>query len=117
QEKYDMAAGEFRDAKTRLKGELEGLAQKLDAFLAVGYGRSPKDDAAYKEWLNSHQPFHWFAEFYGILHRGGFDVIIGNPPYVGYKEVCSCYTVQNVTTAECSNLFAFVLERCTKLTR
>ena len=44
------------------------------------------DSAAYEKWLKSHQPFHWFVEFYGIMQSGGFDVIIGNPPYVG---ICS----------------------------
>ena len=42
---------------------------------------------AYQEWLKSHQPFHWFVEFYGMMQQGGFDVIIGNPPYVEYSKV------------------------------
>ena len=67
--------------------------------------------------MKSHQPFHWFIQFYGILSSGGFDVVIGNPPYVEYKDVCKAYQIQNFTTKECSNLFAFVLERCTKLSR
>ena len=29
-----------------------------------------------------HRPFHWFAEFYGIMTSHGFDVVLGNPPYV-----------------------------------
>jgi len=37
----------------------------------------------YDRWLAKHQPFHWFAEFYEIIHgKGGFDVVIGNPPYI-----------------------------------
>ena len=49
----------------------------------------------YQRWLTSHKPFHWFVEFYGILEKdesdvskkGGFDVIIGNPPYVESRSV------------------------------
>ena len=40
-----------------------------------------------KQWLSSHKPFHWFIEFYGILKNGGFDVIIGNPPYLELQQV------------------------------
>ncbi|MFX1536036.1 MAG: Eco57I restriction-modification methylase domain-containing protein [Promethearchaeota archaeon] len=28
------------------------------------------------------QPFHWVMEFSDILSEGGFDIVIGNPPYV-----------------------------------
>ena len=41
----------------------------------------------YERWRKSHKPFHWFAEFYGIHKAGGFDIIIGNPPYVEYSKV------------------------------
>ncbi len=44
----------------------------------------------YDKWLKSHQPFNWIAEFYDIIHgNGGFDVIIGNPPYIIRKTKCS----------------------------
>ena len=46
------------------------------------------------------------------MKRGGFDVIIGNPPYVEYKDVRSTYQVVGSSMAECGNLFAYVLERC-----
>ena len=43
-------------------------------------------DEKFAQWQKSHQPFHWWIEFYGIMKRGGFDVIIGNPPYVEYEQ-------------------------------
>jgi len=49
----------------------------------------------YEKWLATHQPFHWFVEFYGIMKDGGFDVIIGNPPYVEYSKVRNMYTVKD----------------------
>ena len=30
------------------------------------------------------KPFNWEQEFKDIMARGGFDVVIGNPPYVGF---------------------------------
>ena len=38
---------------------------------------------AYKQWRTSHQPFHWFVEFYDIMQKGGFDVIVGKPAVCG----------------------------------
>ena len=51
-----------------------------------------------------------------MVHGGGFDVIIGNPPYVEYKDVRGQYTVKDFVTEDCKNLFAYVLERSARLT-
>ncbi|MBD2122465.1 Eco57I restriction-modification methylase domain-containing protein [Trichocoleus sp. FACHB-262] len=33
--------------------------------------------------INSNQAFNWQEEFPEVMQAGGFDVVIGNPPYVG----------------------------------
>ena len=56
---------------------------------ATGFNPTPLEaffDGKFKQWQESHQPFHWWIEFYGIM-KGGFDVIIGNPPYVEWSRV------------------------------
>ena len=73
------------------------------------------DESEYVAWRASHQPFHWFVEFYGIMSKGGFDVVIGNPPFVEYKTVSAVYQVRNLGTFSCGNLYAFVTERSTAL--
>ena len=66
----------------------------------------------YEGWLKSHQPFHWLAEFYQIIKgNGGFDVIIGNPPYVEYSSVRNTYKVENYRCLASGNLYSFVIER------
>jgi hypothetical protein len=35
--------------------------------------------------------FHWFLEFPEIMERGGFDCILGNPPYLGDKGLSGTY--------------------------
>ncbi|WP_260472456.1 Eco57I restriction-modification methylase domain-containing protein [Chlorobium phaeovibrioides] len=35
--------------------------------------------------------FHWFLEFPEIIENGGFDCILGNPPYLGRKNLSSTY--------------------------
>ncbi|MBT3193700.1 MAG: SAM-dependent methyltransferase, partial [Verrucomicrobia bacterium] len=74
-------------AKKTLQGKLNALEGKLNHYLAVDYGVDPKKEDAYRSFLESHQPFHWFIEFYGIMKSGGFDVIIGNPPYLEKGQV------------------------------
>ena len=58
-----------------------------------------------------HQPFHWFANFPAAMARGGFDIIIGNPPYVEYSKVRQVYQVYGYETESCGNLYAAVIER------
>ena len=50
------------------------------------------------------------------MHKGGFDVVIGNPPYVEYSKVKNDYTIKNYATESCGNLYAYMLERCKTLT-
>jgi hypothetical protein len=45
------------------------------------------------------------------MARGGFDVIIGNPPYVEWKDVKQ-YSVLNYLSFECGDLYAVCVERC-----
>jgi len=35
--------------------------------------------------------FHWFLEFPDIIARGGFDCILGNPPYLGGQALSGTY--------------------------
>jgi len=102
--------------KLRVRERLTGLEDELNKALAGKYGiNAEKNRGAYEKWLASHQPFHWFVEYYGIMTSGGFDVIIGNPPYVEYKDIKSQYLLLGYKTETCSNLYVFVLERCIEL--
>jgi len=39
-----------------------------------------------KNWQEK-KPFNWKQEFSGIMSKGGFDVVIGNPPYVRIQSL------------------------------
>jgi len=97
--------------KKELQKRLRALEEELNLYLAGEYGVKVKDESAYDKWLKSHQPFHWFVQFYGIINNGGFDVIIGNPPYVSAAKVRKAYTVKSLATADCSDIYAWVMER------
>ena len=101
--------------KLELQKRLKALEDELNRHLAGEYGVKVSDKAAYAKWVKSHQPFHWFIQFYGILNGGGFDVIIGNPPYVEYAEVSKDYTLRSAEMAELGNLHAMATLRSLSL--
>ena len=107
---HGMDASEFAVAKLELRERLDALRAELDRHLATGeYGVREDDEKAYKQWRTCHQPFHWFVEFYGIMHEGGFDVIVGNPPYLETKEVS--YSIRYFATESSRAIHAMCVER------
>lgn len=107
----DMQA--FKEAKKELNDRLsvlnDTLNHKLHTSLTGG-------NVPYEKWLESHQPFHWLAEYYNIIHgNGGFDVIIGNPPYVEYKSGDVSYKLDHLKSCECGNLYGNCIERGVQL--
>jgi hypothetical protein len=103
--------------KKKLRSRLASLEDELNHYLASEYDIDPTQKDRYQEWLTSHKPFHWFIDFYGIMKSGGFDVIIGNPPYVVYPSANVHYDIcpMRYRTLSTKNLYAFILERCTLL--
>lgn len=99
---------EFTAAKHQLRDLLTSLNDTLNHHLH----NATASGMPYEEWLNSHQPFNWVAEFYDIIHgNGGFDVIIGNPPYVEYSKVRNEYQVTGIKCIDSGNLYVYVIER------
>ncbi|NLX88083.1 MAG: hypothetical protein GXZ09_01575 [Syntrophomonadaceae bacterium] len=116
---YGKDYKDFVQAKAELNQRLGELNDQLNLLL-----HKQTTNMDYDQWLATHQPFHWFAEFYEIIHeRGGFDVIIGNPPYVVYtkkdrvskRSVSDIYKLNNYKTLASNNLYAFVIERSIKI--
>jgi len=104
---------EFKKAKEELNKRLKELNHELNQLL---YKQTPA--IKYDKWLVTHQPFHWFAEFYEIIHnKSGFDVVIGNPPYIDFKMGFSYQVGSHYLTYPTKNLYALVLERCSQFAK
>ena len=54
---------------------------------------SPQGQATAEAWAMAERKrfFHWFLEFPEIIGKGGFDCILGNPPYLGDKRISGTY--------------------------
>jgi hypothetical protein len=101
--------------KQALDNTLHDLEETLSYHLAKEYGVNPKLATNYEAWKASHQPFHWFVDFYPLMMSGGFDAVIGNPPYISAAKVRKAYVVRNYETAEASDIYAWCLERIARL--
>ncbi|TAE90584.1 MAG: hypothetical protein EAZ81_09550 [Verrucomicrobia bacterium] len=60
------------------------------AYLA---GQTPQGQATASAWAIAERKkaFHWFLEFPEIIANGGFDCILGNPPYLGGTHISGTY--------------------------
>jgi hypothetical protein len=105
------------EEKQAYRDGLDELRKELDEYLAHDYGIDTSKPQKFKKWLESHRPFHWFVEFHSIMAGGGFDAIIGNPPYIAASKVRKEYKLLNYATEGCSDIYANVLERVATLLR
>ena len=97
--------------KTELRTGINQLREELDCYLADEYEMElSKRTVAFERWRGSHQPFHWLVEFYRIFKQGGFNVIIGNPPYVETSKIKD-YKILKYQTKDCGNIYSTCIER------
>ena len=122
QTQLQLEAIDMAENKQRIRTMLDTLRTELDSYLASEYGidrnnitKTEVYDEKFVQWQKSHQPFHWWIEFYGIMKSGGFDVIIGNPPWKEYSSVRKTYALRNYVTEGCGNLHGMCTERALKL--
>jgi hypothetical protein len=108
QTRLDIRASELAKAKADVKQRLAEIQKELDRDLATFYGASD-----IKQFVKTHQPFHWLVEFYGIMNNGGFDIVIGNPPFLEQRQVD--YTPRNFRCSGSGAVHAMFIERGSQL--
>lgn len=120
--KVQLEQDEDLETFKKAKGQLKERLVKLNDLLNHNLHTATAPGMDFEKWKKSHQPFHWLAEFYDIIYgNGGFDVIIGNPPYVEYNKkvqgvaVSDIYKLYGYKTIDCGNLYAYVIERVSKI--
>ena len=103
--------------KLALTDGLNDLEETLNHHLAKEYGVDPTKTKIFEDWKGSHRPFHWYVDFYPLMAAGGFDVVIGNPPYVVFpsKDVPYGWVESLYQCESARNLYALVMERSLSL--
>ena len=115
QTELGMRHEELAESKQQLQSKLDDLRTELDALLAKEYGVDADKPAPFEKWCDSHKPFHWLVEFHRIMSDGGFDVVIGNPPYVSRKKIA--YTFVNLSTETFPDIYGLFVSQAMLLTR
>ena len=103
--KISESLGKFRQQQTKVGGcisfdekkfireKIGSLKERLDSVFIKMYAPKPFNNAdkdkSNKAWLNSQNLFHWVVDFHDIVSDGGFQIIVGNPPYVNIDKSMS----------------------------
>jgi len=74
------------DNNSRLVTDAEFRRYWIDGLTPQSEGTATALAAAFEKRF-----FHWFLEFPDIIARGGFDCILGNPPYLGGVSLSGRY--------------------------
>jgi hypothetical protein len=127
--KYKRAEGEeARELKEKINGLDEKIKKLLNGNLYLKF--RAKGIKISKEDFLQRKPFHWGFEFYDVfdaekpIREWGFDVVIGNPPYVRADAEDAEYQKQREllerigeyqTLYEKWDLFTAFIERSLKL--
>lgn len=111
-----------------ITSDLKVVRRKLDYYLASMYAGGilekrefynvlTASDKEYFErdefktlfkYADDNKFFHWEIEFPEIYMGGGFDIAIGNPPYV--EVPCKQYEALGLVTIKTRNLYSYMME-------
>lgn len=102
--------------KQALTDTLHDLEEMLNYHLARDYGVNTTKTKDYEAWKASHQPFHWYVDFHPLMQVGGFDAVIGNPPYKDLKGG-GASDIKGYSTVGTKNLYPLCYERVLQICR
>ena len=96
--------------KFSLQHDTEVLRDELNHLFSRADDQTSDWDFA--QWKESHQPFHWIAEFPEATLAGGFNVVTGNPPFIAKKKVVPhLYQFHGFETDQAPDIYAPCMER------
>lgn len=108
--------GDEKAIKTARRSLSSALTSARMAINRTYFGGQGSAGLTLDEWVKSHVPFHWFIEFPEVFADGGFDVVIGNPPYIAKSKVTS-YKFSGFKTTDLPDIYAPCTERASQITR
>jgi hypothetical protein len=74
------SAKEASNARKLAETSIEEHSRSLNKKILNQFETAGLEDATLEE-VESYHPFHWVLEFATVYRDGGFDIIIGNPPW------------------------------------
>jgi hypothetical protein len=104
------------DAVAAHRASLTQLLDEVRATVDAHYFTVQGIGGSRDVWRTTHQPFHWFVEYPEVMIEGGFDVVIGNPPYVAKTKVKG-YSYKGFKTNALPDIYAPCTERSGQIAR
>ncbi|WP_207588489.1 Eco57I restriction-modification methylase domain-containing protein [Halomontanus rarus] len=74
------SAKEATNARNIAESRIQKHSEKLNEKVLEQFHNAGLEDVTLED-LEGYHPFHWVLEFATVYRDGGFDVIIGNPPW------------------------------------
>jgi type I restriction-modification system DNA methylase subunit len=137
---YSLESGEYA---VRIRETLENIRKKLyelidNSYLDFLHEKSNLSKSEFNglgKSLANRVPFHWRVDFGEIFLNGGFDAVVGNPPYIEDRnynaldlKIIQCLRKANndrkkgneplfYYSKDCGNTHAYFIERSIKLLR
>jgi len=104
-------------SKSALKSSILALQQKITQLTDASLSRLLASDSEPVN-LKPLKAFHWFIAFHEVMANGGFDVVIGNPPYIQKRnyDTSTEASLAGYSLANMPDLYAPFLERIVNLT-
>lgn len=89
----DLQVAQFYLPKTPESADLLTTHDAYHRWLAAPETIDPDNPAisAAINFARRKRIAHWFIEFWDVIHAGGFDLILGNPPYLGGQALSGSY--------------------------
>lgn len=105
-------AVQIREIIEGIRGRLYKVANSsfLD-FLHEGTDLNTDEFQSLRRGWTSLTPFHWRIDFENILEEGGFDVIVGNPPYGDILKPLERIAMSKYKTVRINEIAANFVER------
>lgn len=104
----ELGHEQSKNAKRLLSNGTLILKSTLDKLLYESVSLD-KNKITLEEWKDKSAPFHWFVEFPDVFQENGFDVVIGNPPYIKKSKVS--YQISGHLTSTCADIYSMCMER------
>jgi adenine-specific DNA-methyltransferase len=117
----EQTVGQLQFARERVLPDLGQNIKCGNSLIGPDFYDSPEADKLSDEEFYRVNAFDWEGEFPKVMHAGGFDAVIGNPPYLNLKrgflsDAEKHYFNQNFTTAAGQyDAFALFIERAISL--
>jgi hypothetical protein len=113
QTRSDIHHFSLAEQKQQILMKLSPLRATVDHLLFTAYHPYGRYQETFEQWRQLHRPFHWLIEYADIMQRGGFTLIMGNPPYISSRYLP--YSLSQYHTNTYPDLYAYILMRSLSL--